>query len=134
MYHLLNGNPEAAQKYFENALNEDSSSSHACTGLGDVLFVSKNYEGAKTMYEWGVKNNSENKAAKDGLTKVNKILNLQANDNSLFRLNEEINIPVKLNEEINIPESVYENKEPEENRLINEAYEMFNEKRFESNH
>ena len=129
---FLNGNPEAAQKYFENALNEDSSSSHACTGLGDVLFVSKNYESAKTMYQWGVKNNSENKAAKDGLVKVNKILNLQANDNSLSRLKEEINIPVKLNEEINIPESVYENKEPEENKLINEAYEMFNEKKFES--
>ena len=129
---FLNGNPEAAQKYFENALNEDSSSSHACTGLGDVLFVSKNYEGAKTMYQWGVKNNFENKAAKNGLVKVNKILNLQANDNSLSRLKEEINIPVKLNEEINIPESVYENKEPEENKLINEAYEMFNEKKFES--
>ena len=128
---LLNDSLDAAQKYFENALTEDSSSSHACTGLGDVLFAGKNYEGAKTMYEWGVRNNSENKAAKDGLVKVNKILNLQANDNSLFRPNEEINTPVKLNEEINIPESLYENKEPEENKLINEAYEMFNEKKFE---
>ena len=117
---LIKGNLKTAQKYFEHALNEDKNSSHACTGLGEVLFTSKNYLAAKTMYEWGVKNNPENKAAIEGLSKVNKILNLPEDDNSLMKSDEETDSPYQETENI----------ESETDRLINEAYEMFNEKKF----
>ncbi len=117
---LIKGNLETAKKYFEHALNEDKNSSHACTGLGEVLFTSKNYLAAKTMYEWGVKNNPENKVAIEGLSKVNKILNLSENDNSLFNSSEETDLPAQENENI----------ESETDRLINEAYEMFSGKKF----
>ena len=118
---LINGNLETAQKYFENALNEDNNSSHACGGLGEVLLAAENYEAAKTMYEWGVKNNPGNKVAVEGLAKVNEILNLPENDNSLL----------KLNEETNIPGNLYESVSTEADKLISEAYKLFGEKKFD---
>lgn len=117
---LLKGDVGTAQKYFENALNEDKNSPHACAGLGEILFLGENYEAAKTMYEWGVKNNPDNKAAVDGLAKVNKIFNLPENDNSLFNQNEEQNL-IENSDAVN---------ESDADKLINEAYEMFNDKRF----
>ncbi len=117
---LLNGNLETAQKYFENALNEDKNSSKACTGLGEVLFAAENYEAAKTMYEWGVKNDPGDKAAEEGLARVNKIFNLPENDNSLFNQDGE----KVLVENSNV------NSQSDEDKLIKEAYEMFNENRF----
>ncbi len=117
---LLNGNLETAQKYFENALKEDNNSSKACTGLGEVLFAAENYEAAKTMYEWGVKNNPDDIAAVEGLAKVNKIFNLPENDNSLFNQD---------GEEVLVDNSNVDS-ESDADELINEAFEMFNEKRF----
>ncbi len=117
---LIKGNLETARKYFENALKEDNNSSHACAGLGEVLFTAENYEAAKTMYEWAVKNDPVNKAAVDGLAKVNKIFKLTENDNTLFRQDEGHNLTNNSNLD----------KESEADNLINEAYEMFNENRF----
>jgi len=73
-----------AKKCFEKALENNSTSSQACAGLGEVLFLEGSDEEAKKMYEWAVKNNPENRYALGGLEKINKLLNLPANDNSLM--------------------------------------------------
>lgn len=73
-----------AKVCFEKALENNSTSSQACAGLGEVLFLEGNDEEAKKMYEWAVKNNPENRYALGGLEKVNKLLNLPGNDNSLM--------------------------------------------------
>lgn len=116
---LIAGDVSGAQKYFEKALNEDSTSSYACSGLGDVLFNERNYRGAKTMYEWSLKNNVNNEAAATGLIKVNKLLNLPAADNSL------LNASVS-----GVSEAVFEEVKPDPNELISEAFDLFGEKQF----
>ncbi len=116
---LIAGDVSGAQKYFEKALNEDSTSSYACSGLGDVLFNERNYRGAKTMYEWSLKNKVNNEAAATGLIKVNKLLNLPAADNSL------LNASVS-----GVSEAVFEEVKPDPNELISEAFDLFGEKQF----
>ena len=119
---LLLGNTEKAKFYFERALNEDHCSSLACSGLGDVLFISGNYEAAKTMYEWGMKNDAENQAAIEGLAKVNKFFNYPENNNSLLEY-------IKDKKEIeNRPDEF----KPETDKLIEDAFELFNNKNFNS--
>lgn len=71
---------ERSQKFFEEALKADPSSSHACTGLGELFFIYEMYGESKTMFEWGVKNNPANKTAQEGLIKINRILGLEAAD------------------------------------------------------
>ena len=78
----LNKNNEAKEA-FEAALVTNPNSSQACAGLGEVLFLSGKDKEAKTMYEWGVKNNPLNQFAVEGLIKVNKVLGIQENHNSL---------------------------------------------------
>ena len=73
-----------AKTCFEKALENNSTSSQACAGLGEVLFLEGNDEEAKKMYEWAVKNNPENRYALGGLGKINKLLNLPDSDNSLM--------------------------------------------------
>ncbi len=111
---LLSNDIQNAQGYFEKALHEDNSSSLACSGLGDVLFISGNYEAAKTMYEWGIKNDPGNKAASDGILKVDKKLNSTVND----RFENEIN------------NSEYRIEEDDPGKLIEQAYELFNKNEF----
>ncbi len=72
-----------AKKAFELALNVNSNSSQACAGLGEVLFLEGQDREAKTMYEWAVKNNPLNQFATEGLKKVNRILGLKEDDNTL---------------------------------------------------
>ncbi len=65
---------ERAHKFFEDALKLDPASSHACTGLGELFFASEMYKESKIMFDWGVKNNPSNRAALEGLAKVNQLL------------------------------------------------------------
>lgn len=74
---------EEAKTCFEKALNINPASSQACAGLGEVFYLQGKDEEAKTMYEWGVANNTENEFAKAGLKKVNIALGLTPNHNSL---------------------------------------------------
>lgn len=80
----LSKNPEA-KICFEKALENNSVSSQACAGLGEVLFLEGKDKESKKMFEWAVKNNPENKYALGGLGKVNKILDLPVDDNSLIK-------------------------------------------------
>ncbi len=82
--HLKSGNSEKAHPYFEMALNLDSSSSEACVGLGEVFFMNDKNEEAKTMLEWGIKNNPQNSAATQLLCHVNTLLGFEKNHNSLI--------------------------------------------------
>lgn len=75
---------EAAKESFEKALNLNPESSNACHGLAEIFFTVDNYKEAKTMYEWALKNNPDNQTAVDGLRKVNRLVNLPDEDNSLL--------------------------------------------------
>jgi len=63
---------DEARSYFEKAFHEDPNSSEAYVGLAEILFIEKNYEGAKTMFEIGYSGNNVN--ALEGFKKVNAIL------------------------------------------------------------
>ncbi len=80
---LANNNLDKAKKYFEEELKLIPSSSAACTGLGKVFFAQENYESAKIMFEWGVKNDNNNKDAVESLSKVNLFLGLEEKHFSL---------------------------------------------------
>ncbi|MGD8777576.1 MAG: tetratricopeptide repeat protein [Ignavibacteria bacterium] len=73
-----------AEKSYQKALEYNPKSSQACAGLGEVLFLNGKDEEAKKMYEYGVIYGSRNQFAISGLKKVNKLLGLPENDNSLL--------------------------------------------------
>jgi glycosyltransferase involved in cell wall biosynthesis len=77
-------NIEKAKSCFETALQANPNSSAACTGLGEVFYLSELDEQAKTMFEWAIKNDPSNRAAAGGLKKINLQLGLPQNDNSLI--------------------------------------------------
>ncbi|MGE5497719.1 MAG: tetratricopeptide repeat protein [Syntrophothermus sp.] len=66
---------EEARIAFERALNLDPQSSTACWGLGEVFFFFNQYEEAKTMYEWALKIDENNPAAKVSLLKTLNAMN-----------------------------------------------------------
>jgi len=84
---LVIGELEEAQEYFEKELNLNPQSSSACFGLGQIFFAQENYEAAKVMFEWAVKNDSQNQQAINSLQNVNEILGFEINHNSLMELN-----------------------------------------------
>ncbi|MER3522543.1 MAG: hypothetical protein C4326_00385 [Ignavibacteria bacterium] len=73
-----------AKQCYEAALQANPTSSHACAGIADVLFVCGFDTQAKTLYEWAVKYDPQNKRAVQGLAKVNAELHLPPDDNSLL--------------------------------------------------
>lgn len=66
---------EQARACFEESLNFNPKSSQACAGLGEIFYLSGQYEASKTMFEWGVKNNPANAFAAQGWDKSRKALN-----------------------------------------------------------
>ena len=96
-----------AEAVFVQALELNSKSSQACAGLGEVLFLQGNDEGAKEMFEFAIKNEPLNKFAVAGLEKVYDVLGIENN---------------------NKPESniFIENV----NELITRGYEYFSEKQY----
>ncbi len=82
--YLSLGDVQNARFEFEGALELNTDSSQACSGLGEVFYLEGNDKEAKIMFEWGVKNNRANSFAKAGLAKVNKALGLPADHNTLF--------------------------------------------------
>ncbi len=72
---LLNDFGEA-QKYFEEELKLQPSSSRACLGLAEVFAAVEMYNEAKTMYEWSLKNDPLNEKAAEGLIRANANLNI----------------------------------------------------------
>lgn len=73
-----------AQSSFEQALAVNPGSSDACSGLGEVFYRAEMDAESKTMFEWAVVNDGENIAARKGLAKINKVLQLRSSDNSLL--------------------------------------------------
>lgn len=76
---------EKAKECFEKALKLSPNSSQACAGLGEVLFLEGKDQESKIMYEWAVKNNSNNNFAVEGLKKVNRAIGLVEDHNSLLQ-------------------------------------------------
>lgn len=75
--------PEDAQYCFEGALLLDEKSSQACAGLGEIFFLKREEAKAKTMFEYAVLYNRSNSFAITGLEKVNYLLGLAKNHNTL---------------------------------------------------
>jgi len=71
---LMLNKVDEARSYFEKALNEDSTSSNACAGLAEILFIDQNYEGSKIMFEYAISFSENNVSALEGLKKVNTAL------------------------------------------------------------
>lgn len=76
---LANNNLDLATEYFETELTENSNSSSACLGLGQVLLNKEQFEQAKVMLEWAVRYNPQNEYALKFLTEVNEKLGLEVN-------------------------------------------------------
>ncbi|MEW6507364.1 MAG: glycosyltransferase [Bacteroidota bacterium] len=68
---LANNNLETAAAYFEKELTEDSNSSSACLGLGQVLMLNDQPVQAKIMFEWAIRYNSNNQHAIKFLAEIN---------------------------------------------------------------
>ncbi len=77
------GDIDKARESFEKALHSNPSSSSACAGLGEIFYQQEMDAEAKTMYEWAVKNDPANAQAVAGLVKINTVLGLPENANSL---------------------------------------------------
>lgn len=76
-------NYDKAQEYFEQQLISSPESSSACLGLGVVFSAREEYDNAKVMYEWSVRNDESNKAAREALANVNELLGYEINHTSL---------------------------------------------------
>ncbi|MCE1189393.1 MAG: tetratricopeptide repeat protein [Ignavibacteria bacterium] len=63
-----------AQGVFEESLKTNPQSSQAAAGLGEIFYLQDNYEAALQMFDWGVKLNPDNHFAKEGVQKVQKII------------------------------------------------------------
>ncbi|MBZ0198630.1 MAG: glycosyltransferase [Ignavibacteriaceae bacterium] len=72
-----------AQGSFEQALQYNPDSPKACYGLGEVFFINKEDRSAKAMFEWAVKNDPSDQLSISGLSKINRVLNLNEQHNSL---------------------------------------------------
>lgn len=80
---LANNNLDLAAEYFETELTENSNSSSACLGLGQVLLNNEHYEQAKVMLEWAVRYDGKNEFALQFLAEVNEKLGLEVNHISM---------------------------------------------------
>ena len=69
--------------WYEKSLVVCPNSSEACAGLGEVFYLAELDEQSKAMFEWALKSNSENEVARRGLAKVNGLLGLRSDHNSL---------------------------------------------------
>lgn len=95
-----------AKKCFEKSISVNPKSSQACAGLAEIFYLNGDDTAAKEMFEWALRNEPANKFAVAGLEKVN---------------NTEIDEFKKItNEELNQQIS----------KLINEAYSLFNSKKY----
>ena len=118
---------EEAQIEFEKALELDPKSSSACLGLGDIFYRSGLFKEAKTMFEYAIYFEPDNKSAQVALRKTNQKLSLPENDNSLITLqiqNEEIN-NISYDENVNTKSVL---KKFENN--LSEAYRLYQEKKY----
>ncbi|MDP4173538.1 MAG: tetratricopeptide repeat protein [Bacteroidota bacterium] len=90
--YLALDNIDQARICFEKSLNIDQNSSQACAGLAEIFLIKNQDKEAKTMFEYAAITNPENQFAVKGLTKVNELLNLPSDHNSLIS-KEEVKLP-----------------------------------------
>ncbi|HUI65521.1 MAG TPA: glycosyltransferase, partial [Bacteroidota bacterium] len=75
---------EGAKASFEHALKIQPDSTHACAGLGEVLYLAGMDKQAKVMFEHAVVLGGNNTFASAGLAKTNAALGLAADHNTLL--------------------------------------------------
>ncbi|MAT57562.1 MAG: hypothetical protein CMF23_06270 [Ignavibacteriae bacterium] len=105
----LNQNDDA-QACFEKAIQLKPNSSQACAGLGEVFYLKGLDPEAKIMYEWALDINPNNEFAKGGLKKVNKLLNLSEDHNSLDQDTLEGEFLEKFNQYLTLAFELFETK------------------------
>lgn len=94
-YYLENNYLQESRNCFENILDVNNTSSVACEGLGKIFMMESEFNSAKTMLEWAVKNNPQNFNAIEALKTVNQNLSLAEDHNSLFE-NETITVKAQV--------------------------------------
>ncbi len=72
-----------AKSSFEKALNINSESSEACTGLAELFLIEENLQAAKTMFEWAVKLDPQNTIASERLRQIENSNSSAENENGL---------------------------------------------------
>ncbi|MDP4173537.1 MAG: glycosyltransferase [Bacteroidota bacterium] len=80
---LIENDLEKARIFFEEQLQISGDSSDACLGLGEIFLREEQFDSAKTMFEWAVKNDPQNRKAIEKLNEVNLIFGIDKEDNSL---------------------------------------------------
>ena len=120
-----------ARQSFEKSLNILPDSSTACAGLGEIFYLDGKDVEAKTMYEWGVKNDPDNQIAVKGLKKVNEMLGLAPGDNSL---NAQKSLEEQIEELFTEAHTLYENKYFNESLAVLTELEKFIENSKEELH
>lgn len=83
-WHMLSSLEKAAQCY-EFALTSKGDSIAAITGLAEVRISQKKFHDAKALFEHALKIAPNNIQTRKGLVRVNKLLGINASDNSLVR-------------------------------------------------
>lgn len=101
-----------SRKTFEQALQQNPYSSEACLGLGKLLYIGGDTDGAKVMMEWAVKNDPNNEAAKINLSQINTLLNLPEDHSKL--------------DGAEIPEEKADINDP-----LSEAFQLFENKEYQ---
>ncbi|MCX7984301.1 MAG: glycoside hydrolase family 99-like domain-containing protein [Bacteroidetes bacterium] len=79
------GNLERAKELFELELRMNPTSARACAGLGKTFYAASLYEASKTMYEYACVYDVTNNSVREELGKVNEILGLSREHNSLVQ-------------------------------------------------
>jgi tetratricopeptide (TPR) repeat protein len=95
-YYLKMNDIVNAKQSYEQALSINSNSSEACCGLGTIFFSVEQYDNAKTMLEWAVKNDQTNEVAINRLGEVNQLLGFSFKHNSLFEDAVDSELPASL--------------------------------------
>lgn len=73
-----------ARSSFEKLLTINHASMIACWGLGQVFTKENEYDNAKVMFEWAVKNDPNNQTAIESLAEINALLGFEATHNTLL--------------------------------------------------
>ncbi len=84
MSHLALSDLDRAKTSFERALSIRPSSTHACAGLGEVLYLAGLDREAKVMFEHAVALAADNRFGASGLAKTNAALGLAPDHNTLI--------------------------------------------------
>lgn len=117
---------EASRQHYERALSLNPESSETCAGLGEIFIAEDKIEAAKTMFEWSLKFEPENKQA---VNRMNEINNLETQTEDLITdFKQDNELTDKLYNFLSAIDSLVESCEYEKSlNLLKQAQQHFSE-------